>query len=129
MAAVASDELTKKQVAALQAWRKATDVAERSNRDLLQYGAGIAALLGISAGSGGVFAVAESLHGAETGGSPWWALAILVVVLVIAFVASAVMAGLLVQAYNRRESAERAADAALLELIGLGPEHFWPKAE
>jgi hypothetical protein len=129
MAAVASDELTKRQVEALRAWRKATDVAERSNRDLLQYGAGIAALLGISAGSSGVFSVAESLQGAESGGSPWWALAILAIVLVVAFVASGVMAALLVQAYSRRESAEGDADAALSELIGLDPEHFWPKAE
>jgi hypothetical protein len=121
--------MTEKQVAALRNWHRATEAADRSNRDLLQYGAGIAALLGISAGSGGVFAVAQSLNNADTGGSPWWALTILVGVLIIAFVAGAVMAGLLVQSYGRRESAERDADEALAELIALGPEHFWPKAE
>jgi len=53
-----AQNLAKRKVDALQNWHAATDGASRSNRNLLQYAAGIAALLGISAGSGGVFAIA-----------------------------------------------------------------------
>src|SRR5207248_652263 len=56
-------------VEALQGWRLAQEAASRSNRNLLQYGAGIAAILGIAAGSGGILAVANSLQKAQQGAS------------------------------------------------------------
>jgi hypothetical protein len=46
----------------LQAWRIAREAASRCNRNLLQYAAGLAAVLGISAGGGGMIAVASALE-------------------------------------------------------------------
>jgi len=116
-------------VAALQNWHVATDAASRRNRNLLQYAAGIAALLGISAGSGGVFAVAESLQSTSRGGSPWWAVAILAGVAAFAAVAGLVMLFFLLKAYVQRRSAEDEADGYLRELIGMDPDRFWPKSD
>ena len=64
-------------VVALQGWHKAKEAATRYNRNLLQYGATVAAALGIEAGSGGIIAIANSLpKTAEESGNtlPTWAL-------------------------------------------------------
>ena len=53
----ASEEL----VTTLREWRGAREAASRSNRNLLQYGAAFAALMGILTGVGGVVAVAMSV--------------------------------------------------------------------
>ena len=121
--------LATRKVAALQNWHAATDAASRGNRNLLQYAAGIAALLGISAGSGGVFAVAESLNKSSQGNSPWWAIAILVGVAAFAGTAGIVMLFFLLRAYVLRRTSENEADGYLRELIGMDPDRFWPKAE
>ena len=124
-----SPEQAKRKAAALQNWHMASDAASRSNRNLLQYAAGIAALLGISAGSGGVFAVAESLQSTSRGGSPWWAAAILAGVAAFAAVAGLVMLFFLLKAYVQRRSAEDEADRYLRELIEMDPDRFWPTSD
>lgn len=112
-------------VSALQAWQKARDAANRYNRNLLQYAASIAAVLGIGAGSGGIFAVADSLPEAQGD------------IAVIGLVASVAVAGgiaapillLLVGTFWKRGRAERDAASRMDELIAINPERFPAGAE
>ena len=60
MSAGSSDQDNAELVQALQGWQIAKERANRANRDLLRFAAGITAVLGILAGSGGIFAVASS---------------------------------------------------------------------
>ena len=116
----------KELVEAVQAWNRAKEESIRCNRNLLQYGAGIAAVLGIGSGSGGVFAVADKLN---VNGLPIGALVGLGVlggVLCLGFV---VLSYLIVEAFTRREAAERKADDSQTRVIALAPSRFLPEAE
>lgn len=112
-------------VSALQAWQKARDAANRYNRNLLQYAASIAAVLGIGAGSGGIFAVADSLPEAQGD------------IAVIGLVASVAVAGgiaapillLLVGTFWKRGRAERDAASRMDDLIAIDPKRFPATAE
>ena len=64
------DETT---LSGLQGFQLAKARAERCNRNLLQYGAAIATLLGISAGTGSMLALADSMSKAESRPLPEWA--------------------------------------------------------
>jgi hypothetical protein len=115
----------------LQGWHTAREAAGRYHRNLLQYAGGIAAVLGIGAGSGGVFAVAGSLARAndESQSLPYWAAIVLMVVAGIAALASVFLMALLIHAFRQRRRAEATADSHLAELIGLRPERFLPSGE
>ena len=63
----------------LQGYQLAKEQANRCNRNLLQYGAAIATILGIAAGSGSIFALADSVGktGEPEQSLPAWALGML----------------------------------------------------
>ena len=112
----------------LQRWHLAREAASRHNRDLLQYGAAFAAVLGIEAGSGGILAVATALT-SDGDSLPTEVGAILLAVLAIGVVFAVVSGALLIGAFRRRRAAERRADNSLENLIGHAPERFLPKEE
>ena len=118
-------------VPALQGWHLAKERARRYNRNLLQYAAGIAAVLGIGAGSSGLFAVAGALiRTEETSRSlPDWAFVILAVAGGVVGVLSIILLAFLAIAFSRRGTAEQDADLAQARLIDLDPDRFWPKEE
>ena len=126
------------EVQALQAWHLARQAARRHNRNLLQCAAGLAAVLGITAGGGGMLALAESLRirSEEVAGIPadaaaqsaaaatlretlsspmFWLMAISALVGVILIVQ-------MVAAYRGRQLAERQADANAVKLIAISPQ-------
>ena len=113
-------------VAALQGWRLAEEAASRSNRNLLQYGAGIAAVLGIAAGSGGILAVADSLRKAQDASAqlPGSLAAMFVVVDVVAALLTLILFGLLIDAFMQRRDAEALADRYMKKLIEFEYAHF-----
>jgi O-antigen/teichoic acid export membrane protein len=118
--AARADGQRERLVTALQAWQKARDEAARYNRNLLQYAASIAAVLGIGAGSGGLFAVANSLP--EAHGD------IAVIGLMAAAGVAAVIAVplvlLLAWAFRKRGQAETAAVSRMNDLIEIDPKRF-----
>ncbi len=118
-------------VPALQGWHRAKEEARRYNRNLLQYAAGIAAVLGIGAGSGGLFAVAGALiRTEETSRSlPDWAFVILVIAGSVVGVLSIILLAFLGIAFFRRRKAEQDADGYLARLIEVDPDRFWSKEE
>ena len=107
----------------LSGWRVALGQAERANRNLLQYAGAFAALLGIGAGSGGVFAMAKAIN---EGGQlvPEW---ILSAAFAVAAVCAIVLVCLLWSAYRTRRRAERHADEHFKRLIERRPELFLPR--
>jgi hypothetical protein len=107
----------------LSGWRVALSQAERANRNVLQYAAAFAALLGISAGSGGVFAMAKAIN--ENGQLvPEWALS---GAFAVAAICAIVLVCLLWSAYRTRRRAERHADEHFRRLIERRPELFLPR--
>jgi hypothetical protein len=109
----------------LQSWHESRNKAIRRNRNLLQYAAGVAALLGISAGSGGIFALADAVNvnGSEVGILN----AVLILVIVASIGLAAVLMVLLVQAFFGRLRSEAEADRHLRQLIELKPDLFWTR--
>jgi hypothetical protein len=112
----------------LQTWRLARESASRCNRNLLQYAAGLAAVLGISAGGGGMIAVASALQtklGEDTG---LLQLDTLVGSMVVATILTGlVLLVLLVGTFRHRQAAERLSDEHLTRLIALAPQWFQPR--
>lgn len=125
------DERREETVRELEGWHLAREAAQRWNRNLLQYGAGVAAVLGLAAGSGGVFAIASSLVGLQdtSASLPGWAVGVLGGVTVVASAVFVILMSLLIASYFQRRKAEGAADSHLTKLIGLAPERFIPRAE
>ena len=118
----ASEEL----VSGLREWHGAREAAGRSNRNLLQYGAALAALIGIETGFGGVVAVAMSVA-ETTNDTPFglWILGLVVAGLIL----GTMLALLIVKSYRDRRLAEQRVDAAVDKLIPLSPERFLPRGE
>lgn len=111
----------------LQGWHLAREAAKRHNRNLLQYGAGLTAVLGINVGTGGMLVVAESLARAQEVASqlPWWASGMVTVTTL----AGLLLLGLLIRTYVWRQAAERQADTHLEKLIALAPHWFPPRGD
>jgi len=129
--AIAEAALRTRWVAELRAWGVGVELAERYNRNLLQYGGGIAAVLGISAGGGGILALAKAIPGAQPRDSvPFVAndtLATLLLALaIVAAIAALGLGILLCRAFGGRTRAEAEADLHLRRLIELRPESFAP---
>ncbi len=114
----------------LRAWKLSLERAERANRNLLQDAAGIAALLGIQAGSGGVFALAQAVTVAKEGASfvPDDIMRVLLIAGAVGAALSLGLAVLLVRAFWARHRAEAEADEHLAKLIEAKPDHFLPSA-
>lgn len=119
----ASEEL----VTTLREWRGAREAASRSNRNLLQYGAAFAALMGILTGVGGVVAVAMSVaeNNSRDAQFGFWFLGLVVAGMIL----GVMLALLLVKSYRERRLAEGRVDAAIDKLIPLTPERFLPRGE
>lgn len=114
-------------VPALQGWHRAKERADLQNRNLLQFGAGIATVLGIAAGSSGLFAVASRLQdGSEL---PLWAIVILGTLGLVLAIVGVVLTAYLVRAFQARRAAEHDAEDYFARLIALVPDHFLPKVE
>jgi hypothetical protein len=114
-------------VDALQGWQIAKERAGRANRDLLQFAAAITAVLGIVAGSGGIFAVATAA--APPDADQLFSLDVLKIFMTVGFALAFVLGLMLVAAYQRRRRFERTMDDYLTRLIGLRPDAFLPKLE
>ena len=114
-------------VDALQGWQIAKERAGRANRDLLQFAAGITAVLGIVAGSGGIFAVATAVT--PTDGTQLFSIDLLKMLMVVGFALALVLTLMLAGAFQKRRQAERAIDDHLTRLIRLRPDAFLPKLE
>lgn len=113
-------------VEALQGWHRSKEAATRYNRNLLQYGAMIAAAVSIESGYGGVMAVANSI---AVAGLPWWVPFQLVALSLIAAVVVVIGVILVLRAYRLRHTAERDAEDYREKLIALRPEHFLPDSD
>ncbi len=121
MAAI-TDEAVK---IALRDWHTSKDEANRYNRNLLQYAAALAALLGISGGSGAVAAVGISVSKLDGDDALWILILAGVVGLIVAIIA-AVLIRYLICAFRQRSKAEKQENVSLRELIGLIPDRFLP---
>ena len=110
-------------VPALQGWHLAKERARRYNRNLLQYAAGVVAILGIGSGTGAVIAVAQGLErNQDTDGVS--SLVILIIAAVVAAIALPFIF-FLARAFRLRGDAERDVAAHLSTLIALDPDRFW----
>ena len=110
----------------LEEWHLAREEANRYNRNLLQYGAAVAAVFGIGAGSGSVLALASAQNDqGETSALLWGGGGLAGALLVF----SVILAFLLVHAFRQRRSAERRADEYHRKLVRHAPERFLPKQE
>lgn len=112
-------------VVELSGWRVARQAARRANRNLLQYAASFAALIGIGAGAGGVFAMAEAVN-KSTATQVVPGIALLAALLIASVFAIGLLL-LIASAYRNRRAAERRADEHLRRLISARPHHFMPK--
>ena len=126
----AVNEKEKCKILELQGWHRAKEAASRHNRNLLQYAAAIAVVLGIEGSSGGIFAVAIALLMAgETTVAigallPRWAMWVLGGVGIAGVVVVALLASLLIWAFLCRQKAERQADCHRNNIIRLDPGYF-----
>jgi hypothetical protein len=114
-------------VPALRGWHLAKEQARRYNRNLLQYAAGVVALLGIGSGTGAVIAVAQGLEGNQDTDDVS-SLVILIIAAVVAAIALPFIV-FLARAFWLRGEAERDVADHLSELIALDPDRFWPSEE
>ncbi len=112
----------------LKKWYKAKDEADHYNRNLMQYGGAVAAVLTILAGSGGIFAVATAV---KVEGNPYfvWAAAILGGVSVVGTIALFILTGMLVHSFIRRGKAEKAVDKNRRRLINEEIAAFLPTTQ
>jgi len=128
--AIAEATIRKQWVAELLAWKLGVERAGRHNRNLLQYGASMAALLGISAGGGGILALAKAVtltQGDNAGHLlPEDGLRFVVALGVLGLAGAVVLGVLLYRAFRDRARAEAEADAHLSKLVQLRPEGFLP---
>lgn len=118
---------------ALRDWRLAREAADRANRNVLQYAAGLAAVLGIGGGTGGLVAVANSLR-SQPAASPAtevlpWLAAWIGGVLVLATLVGLALFIVLIRTYLRRQEWEHKADEHLRRLIVDVPGWFRPKPD
>lgn len=118
----------------LKGWLRAREEANRYNRNLLQYAAGVAAAFGVGAGSGGILAVSNALTqdgiGAlEIASFLFWVFGSVFTLSYLSMVIAAILAVLLVFAFFRRRAAEKEVTTHLENLIVLLPYHFLPAKE
>jgi protein-S-isoprenylcysteine O-methyltransferase Ste14 len=101
-------------------WHIAREKADRLNRNLLQYGAAMAAVIGVFGASGGVFALAFSVQreGAELPlGIVWTTVAIGLLLFVI-------LGGFLISAFRERGKREREVEEKFEQISREDPDAF-----
>ena len=115
-------------ISTVQKWYKAKDEADHYNRNLMQYGGAVAAVLTILAGSGGIFAVATAV---KVEGNPYfvWAATILGGVSVVGTIALVILTVMLVHSFVRRGRAEKAVDKNRRNLINEEIAAFLPTTQ
>ena len=112
-------------IEALQGWHRSKERAGRFNRNLLQYAAALAALLGIAGGSGAVAAVGISVSDLS-GGTPEWVKVIAIVVAAVVALIAVALIYYLIRAFRLRLEAEVGANDFLDRLIERDSKRFWP---
>ena len=114
------DELTAR-------WNAAKAKAERANRNLLQYGGALAAMLGISAGSSGIWAIVKAMPSDSS------FLDQFLPCFVAAFCGAGLFVGVLflglLNSYRSRGQFEKQADEYLAQIVKMYPERFLPKPD
>ena len=100
------------EIAQFKEWLIAKELVNRCNRNLLQYSAGLAVLLGIGGATTGVFALADSL-GKGTQRSLGW---VHHGALLLGFALAVILGALVLESLARRRRAERDADERLRQL-------------
>ena len=108
------------------------ELADRANRNMMQFGAATAAILGIGAALVGLLATADAIviNAADSNGEPPNEIRLFVMYLVVGiFAISLVSALLTVFAYTIRGRAENRAAKHLNTLILLEPKSFLPNSE
>ncbi|MFN8523621.1 MAG: hypothetical protein U0821_11040 [Chloroflexota bacterium] len=118
----------------LQGWQLSKEQARRCNRNLLQYAAGLTAILGINVGGGGMLAIAKALGEVtqEDGDLIFGLLTLSSLVSWIVLVAACgggMLLILLVKSFLQRQASEHRADEHMRRLIVLAPDWFHPKEE
>lgn len=115
-------------ISTVQNWYKAKDEADHYNRNLMQYGGGVAAVLTLLAGSGGIFAVATAVKVED---NPYFdrAAAILGGVSVVGTIALVILTVMLVHSFVRRRKAEKAVDKNRRSLINEEIAPFLPTTQ
>ncbi len=133
-----ANEKEKAKITELQGWHREKEAASRHNRNLLQYAGALAAVLGIQAGSGGIFAIAIALMNAGPSLPDWlpsipqWVTSLpeavkwVFVGVGIAGAAApvALLVIFLIRALRYRQEAERQADDHRHNLIAIDPTLF-----
>ena len=108
-------------ISGLQGWHLAREKANRRNRNMLQYAAGVAALVGVGSGTGGINQVAKALSAQKdvVVDLGWMqSLAFFEVAGAVALIVP------LVFAYLQRRAAEQDMERHLARLIALVPSRF-----
>jgi hypothetical protein len=126
--ASASEPNRESLIDALQGWQIAKERASRANRNLLQYAAGIAAVLGIEAGSGGIFAIAAAVTQPDAGPG-LFPTDLLKLLMAVGFALAVILGLMLAGAFQQRRREERTMDQYLATLIAIRPDAFLPKLE
>ena len=106
-------------------WQIAKDRANRYNRNLLQFGAAIAGVVGIFAGSAGVFAMAQRIQ-TTSDPSLTWTLACLTSAGTFFFLI--LLIGLM-GSFNARNRYEKMAEETLRQIVLHDPNRFLPNKE
>ena len=106
-------------------WQIAKDRATRYNRNLLQFGAAIAGVVGIFAGSAGVFAMAQRIQ-PTAANSLTYTLACLTAAGIVFFLI--LLIGL-VGSFNARNRYEKIAEETLRQIVLHDPDRFLPNKE
>ncbi|MBI4298703.1 MAG: hypothetical protein HY666_02985 [Chloroflexi bacterium] len=105
-------------------WYIANEAAKRYDRNLLQYGGAMAAIVGVFGGSGGVFAIAISVQQAEF--LPLW---LIWADLAIGSILFVMLGILLLYSLLRRRTCENEAEKSLKQIIAEDYKRFLPGAE
>lgn len=116
-------------VSDLAAWKVLTERADHLNRNLVQYAASIAAALGISTGSGGVFALAQAVAQKTSEELSAFLTGFIEVVSGVAAAMTLVLLALLISTYRARARTEHDAAEHLKALIAAKPDHFLAEAK
>lgn len=123
------EQLPQKTLEYLVTWQLAKEQAKRRNRNLLQYAAGLTAVLGIIAGTTSLQLVARSLDNSIATSWRFRSWNFENVVMSACVIAALVLLLLVIYTFFRRLRSDAEADKALGNLIVEMPQWFQPKED